>query len=489
MKSINLSKRKYVISQKKVKKKKDTFISFEANAKTKFRKKKWRKKIKTKRYNIKNFLKLILIIILLNIYYTIVNYKRNKIIVSIFSGRKKHLEILMIYLKYLLFHNKISEIHLWQFTKDINEIEYIREISNVHKTNGNFMDYVNIYPEINNKCFYIKLKTNKNGACILINDKYEIIFNIDNNHDIKIILNINNNNYSEKQNIIYNENDFLKYIIKIMDNKLIIKGINNLEIKRSIEENDFKSVKIRSLSNAETFWDYKEAKNMHIKLFDTIGRKRGGWYEMFKYYLDYDFDILIKMDDDIVYLDIERFDDYINYINLFKKNITFPNLVNHAVSLFYNNKNGLVPNSIIKNIYQNRNSAWDIFNYYTDGQQGIKIHEYFLNNIDKFIHNNLNPVLLNGLKPSICSFAITKESYIKVYSPNVIWPNSGQSNNYLFDDERYSDGLLNNYLYPRYICIHYAFGPQRSSGLNDRLLENYKNLSKRYIIQNEKYNF
>ncbi len=95
-------------------------------------------------------------------------------------------------------------------------------------------------------------------------------------------------------------------------------------------------------------------KNKNIKLYDTIHRARGGWYEMFKYYLDYDFDILLKMDDDIVYLDIERFDEFINYIKLFEKNITFPNMVNHAISLFYNNKYDLVPDSLIKEKYQKK---------------------------------------------------------------------------------------------------------------------------------------
>ena len=289
--------------------------------------------------------------------------KRDKVIISIFAGRKKNLEILMTYLKYLLFNNKISEVHLWLFTNNNNEIDYIRSISNNHKTNGNFRNYVDIFPEINSKSFYIKLKMQKNGACILINDKYEIIFDIDDNHSIIITLNIHNNNFTEKHNIIYDEKDFLKYIIKIVNNKLIIQGKNNFEIKHSIDENDFNTVKIKSLPNAETFWDYNEIKNMQIKLFDTINRRRGFWYEMFKFYLNYDYDILIKMDDDIVYLDVERFDEYINYIKLYKKNITFPNLVNHAIALFYNNKNNLIPNSEIKDIYQNKSSATDIYNY------------------------------------------------------------------------------------------------------------------------------
>ena len=502
MRTKNQRKRKYITSQKRIKKKKDESIQFLVNTKDIFRRKKWKKYIKTKKYDIKRFIAFILIIIIFLITYIIyISIKRNKVdkenkrdkrdkvIISIFAGRKKHLEILMTYLKYLLFHNKISEVHLWLFTNNNNEIEYIRSISNLHKTNGNFKDYVNIYPEIKNNIFYIKLKMKKNGACILINDKYEIIFNIDDTRNMKITLKIDNNYFSENQNIKYDGKEFLEYIIQIVNNKLSIKGKNKFEIIHSIDEKDFNTIKIRSLSHTETFWDYKESKNMQIKLFDTIRRYRGGWYEMFKFYLTYDFDIFIKMDDDIVYLDVERFDEYINYIKAFKKNITFPNLVNHAISLFYNNKGGLIPNSEIKGIYQNRNSAGDIYYYFRDGQQGKKIHQYFLNNIDKFIHNNLNPVLLNGLKPSICSFGISKESYVKAYSPYAIWPKTGEPYNYLFNDEVYSYNLLNNYLYPRYIFIHYAFEPQRNSGLDDNFLLAYKNLSNRYIIRDDKYNF
>ena len=321
------------------------------------------------------------------------------------------------------------------------------------KTNGNFTDYADIYPEINNNSFEIKIKMKKNGSCILLNDKYEIIFNIDNTNYIKVTLNINNNYYSWVHNIKYKETEFVKYIFKIIDNKLIIKGKNNFEIKQAIDEKYFNSIRIKSLSNSETFWDYKEVK--------------------------------MKMDDDICYLDIERFDEYINYIKISKNNITFPNLVNHAVSVFYNNKNGLVPNSELKYRYQNRKSAWDIFDYYADGQQGKKIHEYFLNNIDKFTHNNFTPILLNGLKPSICAFGITREVYQKSYLSTAIFPNESMAKTYIFGDEPYASKLLNNYLYPRFICIHFAFGYQRTSGISDSLLAIYKNLAKKYIIPDD----
>ena len=184
------------------------------------------------------------------------------------------------------------------------------------------------------------------------------------------------------------------------------------------------------------------------------------------------------MDDDISFIDLNRFDEFINFIKLFKKNITLPNLVNHAVSLYYNNKYGLVPNYILDEIYQNKSSSLDIFTYFQDGHQGKKIHQYFLDNIDRFTNNDLKPIKLDGERPSICMFGISKESYNNVYAKNKIYNNldSIEYKQLLFDDELYTNQLLNNYIYPRFVCIHYAFGPQRFNGLDESFIEKYKKL-------------
>ena len=62
------------------------------------------------------------------------------------------------------------------------------------------------------------------------------------------------------------------------------------------------------------YWDYKETQNKGIKLYDTKDRKSNTWYEMYKFYLNYEYDILVKIDDDILFIDLNRFDDFINYI-------------------------------------------------------------------------------------------------------------------------------------------------------------------------------
>ena len=257
----------------------------------------------------------------------------NKTIVVIFAGRKRYLKLLLKYLMNLKNNNKIHEIHFWQFTNNKEDLDYINSIANIHKTTGVFKDFQNIYPVIENNEFQISIKQEKEkgGAVILINDKYEITFQFIDNSFMEITITEGDKIYSVLQENKYYSKEFSVYNIKILNKELIITGKNNLYIKAKIEDNNINSVKIHSTENSLTVWDYKEKKNEGLKIFDSAYRACEHWYESYKFYLDYDFDIFIKVDDDITFIDINRFDEFIDYINLFKKNITLPNLVNQAV--------------------------------------------------------------------------------------------------------------------------------------------------------------
>lgn len=150
--------------------------------------------------------------------------------------------------------------------------------------------------------------------------------------------------------------------------------------------------------------------------------------------------------------------------------------------MYYNLKEGIIPNSLVKRSYQGRPSSLRIYNYFKDGKTASIIHQYFLEHQNNFTNNNITPILLDGQKPSICMFGIKKKSYNYVYDPRVIWPVNGTPEKYEFDDERYTYKLSNNYLYTRFVAVHYAFKPQRKKGLHEHFLENYKNISKKYAL-------
>jgi len=185
-------------------------------------------------------------------------------------------------------------------------------------------------------------------------------------------------------------------------------------------------------------------------------------------------------------MDLNRFDEFINYIiSNPEKNFVFPNMVNHAVSLFYNNKNGLMPNNVIGNLYSGKNSPDEVYSYYADGNVAKKVHEYFLKKFSKFIDNNLAPINLDGHKESICMFGINKKNYNTSFNKKKVerktireyYGHKFKTNFKNFKDEIYIYNLNGNVLYPRFVTVHYQFGPQIKNGLNESLLAEYKKLS------------
>jgi hypothetical protein len=122
----------------------------------------------------------------------------------------------------------------------------------------------------------------------------------------------------------------------------------------------------------------------------------------------------------------------------------------------------------------------NFYRYFKDGRQATILHKYFLKNTFKFINNNINPINLNGQKPSICMFGILKENYNKVYNSKAVGKKYKKRNKnkqiIYFNDEIYSYKLKNNYMFPKFVCAHYQFAPQMKRGLNEKLVNNYKNL-------------
>lgn len=405
-------------------------------------------------------------------------------VACIFAGREKYMSILMPYLLKLQNEGKLTEINLWQFTNNDDDIKYLDSISNIHKTSKNFTKYRTITPKIVDNEFKLKIKAH-NDAHILINNKYEIVLGGWNNTKSVIRKGIQGTRTlceTKNKNMMIDEKKYKEFNIKVRDNRLFVGDALNTPI----DENEIKSIKIHSGYGSEGYWDYEETQNKNIKLFDT--EKRVGfcnWYEAYKYYLDYNFDLFLKIDDDIVYMDLNRYDEFIDYIVKNKdKNCVFPNMVNHAVSVFYNNKYGIMPGDIIGDRYANKNHPDEVYDYYIDGNIAKNVHKYFLDNISSFINNTIPAISLDNHKESICMFGILKENYNKIFSSDLknkpLQRANGQkfkTSTDKFDDEVYVYNCKNNVLYPRFVVSHYQFGPQMKNGLDESFLAQYKELA------------
>ena len=134
------------------------------------------------------------------------------------------------------------KFHFWQYIKNETDIKYLESISNIHKTSSNFTEYREIFPEINKKFFIIGIKSSKGGAFLLINNKYEIIFNVGDTKFTILKNKITTEIKISKGRKISN-NKYLFYNIEIKNYIILIKEKNNILdnilFKYNIEDNNF----------------------------------------------------------------------------------------------------------------------------------------------------------------------------------------------------------------------------------------------------------
>ncbi len=271
----------------------------------------------------------------------------NKIIYTIFCGRKKYLEIQMKYIKKLIFLGLIQEVHLWAFTTNHMDLEYLKEIN-------------------------------------------------------------------------------------------------------AIDENIYK-----------IFYPQEPEKRI--------------WYHYYNYYYKNvnEYDIVIKADDDIIYIDINEFKNFIR--NITEDKLYFPNIINNDVCAYYQTKYGIhnlfnydVSLKIDKiGLYE------PLTSWYMESKKAMDIHTLFLSEPNK-CKLNINALIEYGNRISINFFAIKGSAIKKYYKYMTI--------NTCIDDERYFSKMATIFglhkINLNMNVVHFQFGPQNADGLLDNLfLDNYRLLS------------
>lgn len=134
---------------------------------------------------------------------------------------------------------------LRQYINKKEDVKYLESISNIHKTSSNFIEYREIFPEIIKNYFIIGLMSSNGGAYLLINNKYEIVFNINKTNNT-LFKNINTNPTKLDEEIKIPNYKYLFYKLEIKNFTFLIKKDNILLFKYKIEDNKFYSIKIHS---------------------------------------------------------------------------------------------------------------------------------------------------------------------------------------------------------------------------------------------------
>ena len=202
------------------------------------------------------------------------------------------------------------------------------------------------------------------------------------------------------------------------------------------------------------------------------------WNEYYEFYSNaaYDAeDIIVKCDDDVVYLDVDQMACYLNEIK--QGGIYYPNIINNDVCAYIQYKYGIHKLISDSDIYEKYGTdrvpltRWNT-GWYTRFDRAEAIHREFLANPRNF-RINASTFPWKG-RISINMFGSRFASIREYYA---LFMKHGES-----DDEGYfshiisKDTSVRNYIVPFMNIVHFSFGPQNPCKLDVLFLNSYQKL-------------
>jgi hypothetical protein len=393
-------------------------------------------------------------------------------IVSIFSGRRANLDVLCLYLKKALELCIIDEVHFWNNTRCAEDDAYLKTISNLKRTSsaGNG-SYIEMTPEITDNAFELSVRAS-NDIHIKLSDtktEYEIVLggwgntmSIIRENDVDICTLAkpdvaDRNQQSTFQVAIHND------ILSVSKNNERMMSVNvqpNFEIKHTYFKTGFGAVGDIS---------YTTTQNKGFYLMDTCEKS---WRNYYNYYDDPRFtnDIIVKCDDDIVFMDIPKFSKFIDFAkNDERYDVVFANTINNGVSAYFQqNKYDLIPKELMELEYPDGGfcgSLWE------SGEKAERLHEYFIKQYAKFLdHEYNNDIIPIDTRFSINFFAYKGKNWHKIRD-------SFADDEYNLTVDYVKNRGFKNVLYSDFYVSHLSFYKQVETGIHlSALVDKYTKL-------------
>lgn len=255
-----------------------------------------------------------------------------------------------------------------------------------------------------------------------------------------------------------------KNILSVYKNNEILITCDSIEEDFIIEKIFFKTGH-KSVGNIY----YETIQNHGFYFMDTCEKN---WINYYQHYTDkqYENDVILKCDDDIVFIDLLKLPKFINFVKNNDYDLVFANTINNGVSAYFQqNKYYLIPSELMELEYPHDGlcgSLWE------SGEKAEKLHNYFLDNYNRFLNHEYNDEIIPiTIRFSINFFGYKGKNWYKI-------KDAGYDN--LNDDERiltvdYVEKYqFKNVLYADFYVSHLSFYRQIETGINiDNLIEKY----------------
>jgi hypothetical protein len=393
-------------------------------------------------------------------------------IISVFSGRKSNIELLSKYLKNALEMKIIDEVHFWNNTRNKDDEDYLKTISNLKRTSSALnSEYILITPLIKENTFDLFVKAS-NDIHIKISDTetdYEIVLGGWNN--TKSVIRENN---IEMYHLIKTgiadgmvENNFkivvLDDILHIIKNGLLLISVT---IKKKF---DIKNIYFKTGFGAVGELKYNTIQNKGFYFMDTCEKS---WNNYYNYYNNNKFveDIIIKCDDDIVFIDLYKLPKFIEFVKNNDYDLVLANTINNGVAAYFQQqKYNLIPEELMSLEYPNNGLCGTLWE---SGKKAEKLHNYFIENYNKFLNYEYN----NEIIPITTRFSINFFGYKGKNWHKIIDSNSG-NDEYNLTVEYVKNRGFKNIMYSDFYVSHLSFYRQNETGIDlENLIDKYNKL-------------
>jgi hypothetical protein len=312
-------------------------------------------------------------------------------ILTIFAGRQANLNILIKYLKKALDMKILDEVHLWNNTRNINDEEYIKTITNLKRSSSAIhSNYIEIKPTIFKNYFDLDIQASNDIHIKISNGfvEYEII--LGGWANTKSVIRDNNVEVCELlDNTIAEASRMNKFGVVIIQNILYILKNDEVILSHPIIDNyEIKQVYFKTGNGCVGHIRYKTHLNNGFYLMDTCIKS---WENYYTYYTrpEYKDAIILKCDDDIVFIDLYKLPKFINFIkHNTEYDLIFANTINNGVASYIQQSMfNLIPTELMELEYPLNGFCGTLWN---DGKKAEKLHNYFIDNYSKFLDYNYN---------------------------------------------------------------------------------------------------
>lgn len=436
---------------------------------------------------------------------------KTKVIYTSFAGRRRNYEVQMHYIEKLVADGHIDEVHFWDYTREIEDSIWLKHafgIRNPYVYRAPKNDYRRVPIKIIPHRFELRVRGANNAHILLVNstDAYEIILGgwnnsksvVKKNHEeccvfnnpilrkdkwSKITLQYNNSNAN--LSIIYNSNVILQVNVGDLNTycnmNMMVSGYFGSSVDFDFSE--FKNLLVIDALPQEG----KYANNKKFKLMETANKFT--WVDYYLHYTQtrYPNHIIIKADDDIVYIDVSGFPKFIeNRLKATDAFLYFPSIINNGICAYYQQKHWkLIPESIGNFSYTTfQGLLWE------SAEICEKLHKYFTTNYKRIVKDSKKhkPILHTiGDRISINMFAIlSKDLDLFSYLCNSLF-----NDPFELDDELHLTVTIPK-IFNRYAIIdpcmtisHLSFYRQVEMGLpSTKILGDYMEITK-YISRTD----